>query len=147
MRGNVSRELCDAAFGARGVAFCEGAVDALALRALRPAFLAIGIPGIKNWRPEWAKLAQGKWRIALDRDKPDRNGIVQADESAARMALDLAGRGLERDGVLEWMVSRHRRGRTLFCVLCGASEPWLCRGCGRRRPRGKDWAEDWANQR
>lgn len=48
------------------------------------------------------------------------------------------------DATLDWLLSRYRRGKILFCVLCGAPEPWLCRGCGRRRaPAGMDWGEVW----
>jgi hypothetical protein len=167
------------------------------MRALHPTFAALGLPGITNWRSEWAKLvldacggtwqedgsleqkgsadsnmlrwtnssitmrdasndgAKGNtnvpfafpWRICLDRGKPDQRGLVPEDMASSRIALDLAGRGQEREMVIGWWVSRHRRGRALGCVLCGAPEPWLCRGCGRRRAKGKDWAEDWASAR
>ena len=120
-------------------------MDALAMRALHPSFAVLGIPGINNWRSSWASLVAGaEICYALDRGKPDPNGIVPEDRACARIALDCAGRGLERDGVLDWLISRHRRGKSLFCVLCGAPEPWLCRGCGRRRaPVGMDWGEVW----
>jgi hypothetical protein len=161
--------------GHRDVAIVEGAPDTLAMRALHPAFLALGLPGITNWRPEWAKLVldfvgrpckeighPGKdvgagyevpprdslfsypWRICLDRGKPDQRGLIPEDMASARIALDLACGEQAREMVIEWWGSRHRRGRALGCVLCGAPEPWLCRGCGRRRAKGKDWAEDWA---
>jgi hypothetical protein len=131
----------------RTIAICEGAADVLAMRAMHPSFDALGLPGITNWRPEWAALIKGDWRICLDRGKPDQRGLIPEDMASARIALDLAGGEQERERVIEWWVSRHRRGRALGCVLCGAPEPWLCRGCGRRRAKGKDWAEDWANAR
>lgn len=127
------------------VSIVEGAVDTLAMRALYPSFAALGIPGINGWRASWASLAAGReLRIALDWGKPDPNGIVQEDRAAARIALDCAGRGQETDRVLEWWLSRWRRGRALGCVLCGAGEAWLCGGCGRRRaPAGLDWGGIW----
>jgi hypothetical protein len=126
----------------RPVAIVEGAVDTLALRALHPRLHVIGIPGINGWRASWAALAGDAPRIALDRGKPDPHGIVQEDRAAARIALDCAGRGQETDRALEWWLSRHRRGRALGCVLCGAGEAWLCGACGRRRaPVGMDWGD------
>lgn len=132
-------------YNGAGIAIVEGAVDALAMRALHPTFVALGLPGIGGWRPEWAKLVEGAdLRICLDRGKPDPHGVIPEDRASARIALDCAGRGQETEHVLEWLISRHRRGRTLFCVLCGAPEPWLCRGCGRRRaPEGMDWGKLW----
>ena len=128
------------------IAIVEGAVDTLAMRALHPSFAAIGIPGINNWRSSWASLvAAADVRYALDRGKPDPHGIVPEDRACARIALDCAGRGQDGERVLEWLISRHRRGKTLFCVLCGAAEPWLCGACGRRRSAAKDWGEQWAN--
>lgn len=133
------------------VAIVEGAVDVLAMRALHPAFVALGIPGIGSWRASWAALVAGRGlRIALDRGKPGPDGIIPEDRAAARIALDCAGRTQETDRVLEWWLSRWRRGRALGCVLCGAGEAWLCGGCGRRRaPKGSDWGGLWearANQ-
>ncbi len=143
----------DAAYRLEKVAIVEGAVDTLAMRALHPGFVVVGIPGINNWRSSWAEFVAATCkqnltvRYALDRGKPDPHGIVPEDRACARIALDCAGMGQERDGVLEWLISRHRRGKTLFCVLCGAPEPWLCRGCGRRRaPVGMDWGEVWRGQ-
>lgn len=129
----------------RKIVIAEGAVDALAMRALHPAFAALGLPGIGGWREDWAKLVDGAdLRICLDRGKPDPHGVIPEDRASARIALDCAGRGQETERVLEWLTSRHRRGKTFFCVLCGAPEPWLCRGCGRRRaPEGMDWGKLW----
>jgi len=138
-RGTVSLE------GNRAAAIVEGAVDVLAMRALHPAFVALGIPGIGSWRASWASLVEGRGlRVALDRGKPGPDGIIPEDRAAARIALDCAGRGQETDRVLEWWLSRWRRGRALGCVLCGAGEAWLCGGCGRRRaPVGSDWGGLW----
>jgi hypothetical protein len=131
------------------IAIVEGAVDTLAMRALYPSFLAIGIPGIGGWRASWASLVEGRGiRIALDRGKPGNDGIIPEDRAAARIALDCAGRGQETDRVLEWWLGRWRRGRALGCVLCGAGEAWLCGGCGRRRaPVGSDWGGLWEARR
>jgi hypothetical protein len=133
------------------IAIVEGAVDTLAMRAMHPAFEVLGIPGIGSWRASWASLVHGRGlRIALDRGKPGPDGIISEDRAAARIALDCSGRGQETDRVLEWWLSRWRRGRALGCVLCGAGEAWLCGGCGRRRaPVGSDWGGLWearANQ-
>lgn len=126
----------------RTIAICEGAVDTLALRSLYPRLLVLGIPGIDGWRAEWAGLAGDSPRVALDRGK-DKGLIIPEDRAAARIALDCAGRGQERDDVIEWLTRRFRQGKSLFCVLCGAAEPWLCGACGRRRAKGKDWGEEW----
>jgi hypothetical protein len=136
--------------GTRGnptIAICEGAVDTLALRALYPRLDVIGIPGIDGWRPEWAELIEGRGlRAALDRGKVKDGKIVPEDRAAARIALDCAGMAARREDVIEWLTRRFRHGKPLFCVLCGAEEPWLCGACGRRRAKGKDWGEDWATK-
>ncbi len=127
------------------IAIAEGAVDVLAMRALHPSFLALGIPGITSWREEWAGLVGDSWRLCLDRGKPRKSdGLVSEDMAAARIALSVVGSGQESADVIEWWVSRWRRGRALGCVLCGAAEPWLCGACGRRRAKAKDWGEEWA---
>lgn len=208
-QGPILRELGSVRDGPRKVAVVEGAVDTLALRALRPSFAVLGIPGICNWRPSWARLvADADVRYALDRGKPRKSdGVISEDEACARIALDVAqavwqmfgscqgssellhhkpgdfgkqvvlgpdtasltaeyqnveasrngGKALDKSGAfafpftdltLEWMLSRHRRGKALFCVLCGAAEPWLCRDCGRRRaPVGMDWGKVWESVR
>jgi hypothetical protein len=165
------------------IAIVEGAVDTLAMRAMHPGFVVLGIPGINNWRSSWAGLVAATVqdfrtvRFALDRGKPDPNGIVPEDRACARIALDVAHATWQRNGsrqgndeistrkpgednpgpgtfafpftdsTLDWLISRHRRDKALFCVLCGAPEPWLCRGCGRRRaPVGMDWGEAWRSQ-
>ena len=203
-RGGVGRATTDPRLCVgRKVAIVEGAVDVLAMRAMHPGFVVLGIPGINNWRSSWASLVAGhEVRFALDRGKPDPHGIVPEDRACAKIALDVAqaawqassaasagtgssnvrrgmaipggcssetragaertpangiGPALEKSGAfafsftdltLDWLISRHRRGKTLFCVLCGAPEPWLCRGCGRRRaPVGMDWGEVWWGKR
>ena len=128
------------------MAIVEGAVDTLALRSLYPRLTVIGVPGISGWRASWAGLVAGRVvRVALDRGKPGRDGIIPEDRAAARIALDCAGHPAT-DDVIEWLGRRHKTGRSLFCVLCGAAEPWLCGACGRRRARSKDWGEEWATR-
>lgn len=142
--GSLSVPNSRAFFPATLVAFVEGAVDVLAMRALHPSFVALGLPGIRGWRSSWAELVVGEFRVCLDRGKVDRRGLIPEDEAAARVALDCVGRGQETDRVLDWLHRRHREGRALFCALCGAPESWLCRGCGRRRaPDGVDWGKLW----
>jgi DNA primase len=63
------------------VAFVEGAPDTLALRALCQrsgrAVLVLGIPGVKNWRPEWAAFAKGRTALlALDADRAGDDAIA-----------------------------------------------------------------------
>lgn len=140
----------EASFGlhvAQKVAIVEGAVDVLAMRALHPAFAVLGIPGIGSWCASWASLVEGRGlRVALDRGKPGPDGIIPEDRAAARIALDCAGHPATDDAI-EWLGRRHKAGKSLFCVLCGAAEPWLCGACGRRRAKGKDWGEEWAARR
>jgi hypothetical protein len=174
-RGGHLRRDCSQESRTAKIAIVEGAVDALAMRALYPSFAVLGIPGINSWRPEWARLVAGAdVRYALDRGKPRQSdGLVSEDIACARIALDVAGaawhvRALQNanglgvapregpvgnhgplafpftDATLDWLLSRYRRGKSLFCVLCGTPEPWLCRGCGRRRAGvGMDWGEVW----
>jgi DNA primase len=77
------------------VAFVEGAPDTLALRALCQrsgrAVLVLGIPGVKNWRPEWAAFAKGRTALlALDADRA-------GDEAIATIHRDLhAARAIKR---------------------------------------------------
>jgi DNA primase len=77
------------------VAFVEGAPDTLALRALCQrsgrAVLVLGIPGVKNWRPEWATFAKGRTALlALDADRA-------GDEAIATIHRDLhAARAIKR---------------------------------------------------
>lgn len=125
------------------IAIVEGAVDTLALRALYPRLLVVGVPGIKGWRASWAKLLGLDVRIALDRGKPNKQGIIEEDRAAARIALDCVGH-VQPDDLDTWMMRRHKAGKGLFCVLCGREEAWLCGACGRRRaPKGMDWGEVW----
>jgi hypothetical protein len=129
------------------IAIVEGAVDTLALRALYPRMSVVGVPGIKGWRASWAKLLGADVRVALDRGKPNKQGIIEEDRAAARIALDCSGRGYA-DDVDDWMMLRHKAGKGLFCVLCGRDEAWLCGACGRRRaPEGMDWGGVWREKR
>lgn len=80
---------------ATAVAFVEGVLDALALRALAAAdgldWVALGVPGCKGWRPAWAAHAQARVAvIAFDADAAGE-GVVEAiandlrDAGAARV--------------------------------------------------------------
>lgn len=55
------------------VYLCEGVVDTLTL--LDRGFCAVGIPGVKSFKPEWASLFRNKRVIlCLDQDKAGRSG-------------------------------------------------------------------------
>lgn len=69
------------------VAFVEGALDVLALRAFVELegldVVALGIPGVSNWSPTWATFARGRVaRIALDADGA---GEAKVAELAAQL--------------------------------------------------------------
>lgn len=62
------------------IAYVEGAVDALALGAIcrrdGADVLVLGVPGVKNWRREWADLARGRVAcIALDADAAGEDAV------------------------------------------------------------------------
>jgi len=81
-----------AALGPAGeVAFCEGFLDALALRHLsaRAGYdrLVLGVPGTGNWRQPWARFAAG--RVAVVATDPDTAG----EDAAVRIAADCRGAG------------------------------------------------------
>jgi len=88
------------------VAFCEGFLDALALRELSRMAgydrLALGIPGTGNWKQPWARLAAG--RVAVVATDPDDAG----NDCALRIAPDLFAAGavdVKRatpDGAHDW---------------------------------------------
>lgn len=72
------------------IAIVEGAVDALALRWLARRdgrlVLVAGIAGVKDWRPEWARIATGrKVYLALDADRAG-DAAIQAIHADLRHA-------------------------------------------------------------
>jgi len=82
--------------GAGPVVYVEGAVDALALRAIltrsrRPADV-LALPGIEAWSAAWADLARGRHAyVALDADEPgERASVVLAGDLTAAGALSVA---------------------------------------------------------
>jgi hypothetical protein len=99
----------------------------------------VGLPGIGGWRASWASLFAGRdVRFALDRGKPDQRGIIAEDRAAARIALEIQGLRERVEAMPE---------TSAICLVCGADEPWLCAGCGRRRaPEGQDWGSLWAGR-
>lgn len=153
------------------VVFVEGAVDALAMRLLRPGrCVPLGLPGTGAWESSWARLV-GERRAYFGTD-----GDASGDARAAKAAIDAAevqgvfGEGeahgmrvildgrlralaqIKRDEEQERItvdVAAERRAALgpARCVLCGVEAELLCRGCGRVRPRGKDWGEMWAQAR
>lgn len=96
-----------AALGPAGeVAFCEGFLDALALRHLsaRAGYdrLVLGLPGVGGWKQPWAQVAAA--RVAVVATDPDEAGEACADT----LARDLYGAGaldVKRatpDGAHDW---------------------------------------------
>jgi len=76
------------------IALVEGALDVLALRILARrdglAILPLGIPGVGNWRKEWAAFAKGRAvRIAFDSD-------AAGERNVATVARDLRDAGAVR---------------------------------------------------
>jgi Toprim-like len=75
------------------VAFVEGAVDALALRAIladkEEPGIVLGLPGLAGWRTSWAALARGRVAVvAVDADDAgDRHVKRFADELAEAGAV------------------------------------------------------------
>ncbi len=67
------------------VAFCEGAIDAVALGILVRRWgrdrVVVGLPGVKSWQPAWAELARG--RVAIVAVDPDKAGEDQVLTIAA----------------------------------------------------------------
>lgn len=86
--------------------FCEGAVDVLALRLLnhrdRLGIVPLGLPGLENWRADWARFGKGRHvRIGLDADQA-------GDAKVRQMADDCWRAGATRvtrwrpEGVKDW---------------------------------------------
>jgi hypothetical protein len=76
------------------IVFVEGAMDALALRALYRQYgverLVVAVPGVGNVHREWADLARGRTaHIAFDKDPA-------GDSAARRFARRLHGAGASR---------------------------------------------------
>jgi len=76
------------------IVFVEGALDVLAARALyrdeRLDRVVLGIPGLANWRPEWAAYAKGRRAIvAVDSD-------AAGERAVDAMLVDLIAAGATR---------------------------------------------------
>jgi hypothetical protein len=149
---------------ARSVVFVEGAIDALAARLLlkRPA-IVLGLPGTGGWVSSWAGLVGGRkvfWGLDGDAagDRKAAQGAIDVAEAQGRIAEGtarearrrlgerLAGiaRELELGGIDGAEAARRREALgPARCALCGVEAAHLCSGCGRVRPRGKDWGEAW----
>jgi DNA primase len=83
-------ELADDAGPDTAIVYVEGAADVLASRALFQAErldrIALGVPGLQNWRREWARFARGRVAIiALDADSAGE-AAVQSVASELRAA-------------------------------------------------------------
>jgi DNA primase len=77
---------------------CEGALDVLALHRLNHraclGVVPIGIPGLGNWRADWARFGKGRWvRIGVDAD-------AAGDDRVRQLADDLWRGGATR--VTRW---------------------------------------------
>jgi hypothetical protein len=100
-------QLVDTAALDAPIAFVEGAVDTLALRALcalgGTAAVVLGVPGVGGWRSSWAALARGRAAaVAFDCDGA-------GEQHVRRVADDLLAGGatkIERwtppDGAKDW---------------------------------------------
>jgi hypothetical protein len=76
------------------IAFVEGAIDVLALRALCRArgepTIVLGLPGVSAWRPSWATFARGRVAaVAVDTD-------AAGERVVGEMARDLCDAGARR---------------------------------------------------
>lgn len=76
------------------VAFVEGAIDAVSFNLLAQRrdgdVIALGIPGVSNWLPEWAALARGRHAVvALDGDKAGQSAIDRVSKSLRGIALSV----------------------------------------------------------
>lgn len=111
------------------VVFVEGAVDALAMRALLRVcsarvladlgpehassnFVVLGLPGVQRWRTEWAEWARGRRAVLAFDDDPKAEARKNVDAACAELARRL------REG-----------GAT-------AVDRWIPLG-------GKDWGDVW----
>ncbi|MCR4340114.1 MAG: toprim domain-containing protein [Gemmatimonadaceae bacterium] len=70
------------------IAIVEGAIDAVALRALCRMYSVnrdvIGLPGVTGWRDDWAELLSGREVfLALDADKAGEDAVARLAEVAA----------------------------------------------------------------
>jgi hypothetical protein len=152
------------------VVFVEGAIDTLAARLLlkRPA-VVLGLPGTGGWVSSWAGLVGDRkvfWGLDGDAagDRKAAQGAIDVAEAQGRItegtarearrrlgerlaALADIARELELGGIDEAEALRRREALgPARCVLCGVEAAHLCAGCGRVRPRGKDWGEAWEAQ-
>lgn len=86
--------------------FCEGALDAIALRSMLAAegtdALALGVPGVSAWHRSWARFAAGRVAVvALDADAAGESLVV----AMARDLLDAGAVEVRRatpDGCKDW---------------------------------------------
>ncbi len=78
---------------------CEGAVDTLTL--IDRGFPAVGIPGVKSFKPEWVSLFREKRVIVcLDQDEAGRAGAQAILEmfQCAGISASIFGEGIHVDG-------------------------------------------------
>ncbi len=84
------------------IAFVEGALDVLAVRQLcaraQLPVLCLGIPGVDNWRKDWAKRTKGRdVLVGLDADKAGNKHAA----IVARDCLEAGARSVKRWGPRE----------------------------------------------
>jgi hypothetical protein len=89
------------------IVFCEGALDALALRQLAREvgleLIPLGIPGTSGWQREWAKFACGRQAIvALDEDRAGHQQAPIVAEDLRRAGAVSVRRELPWGGVKDW---------------------------------------------
>lgn len=96
------------------IAYCEGAVDALALRLIahrdRMRIVPLGLPGVDGWRSEWAQWTVGRVvRIALDADTAGERNVRTIAADCYRAGAAKVQRWRPPAGVKDWADSLIRR--------------------------------------
>lgn len=91
---------------AAAVAYVEGALDVLALRAISARegydWCVLGVPGVGNWRGSWANVASGRVSIvALDGDEAGE-AAAEAVARDLRMAGAISIRRARPEGAKDW---------------------------------------------
>lgn len=88
------------------VYLCEGVVDTLT--ALGKGFTAVGIPGVRSFKPEWISLFKNKKVVlCLDNDEAGRLGTEHLTEMFTGAGIDVARLELpEGQDVNEWFGGR-----------------------------------------
>lgn len=101
------------------IAYVEGALDALAVRALAAQegldLLPLGLPGLQAWRSSWATYAQGRVaRIALDADAAGEGKVAELQRDLYAAGAARVTRLRPPQGTKDWadaLVARAGKGQ------------------------------------